>query len=84
MFACIIHNITNRIGGVIVSVLASSEVDRGFKPPSGQDFILHSLFKFTYKKIYMVNILRYPDIMKTISKKNISYSTCPVYSDTLS
>ena len=46
--------------------------------------ILHSLFKFTYKKIYMVNILRYPDIMKTISKKNISYSTCPVYSDTLS
>jgi hypothetical protein len=24
--------------------------------------ILHSLFKFTYKKIYMVNILRYPDI----------------------
>jgi hypothetical protein len=30
------------------------------------------------EKIYMVNILRYPDIMKTIFKKNISYSTCPV------
>jgi hypothetical protein len=26
----------NRIGGVIVSVLASSVVDRGFKPRSGQ------------------------------------------------
>jgi len=38
MFACIIHNITNRIGGVIVNVLASSEVDRGFEPPSGQDY----------------------------------------------
>jgi len=28
--------IYNRIGGVIVSVLASSEVDRGFEPQSGQ------------------------------------------------
>ena len=26
----------NHIGGVIVSVLASSAVDRGFKPQSGQ------------------------------------------------
>ena len=26
----------NRIGGVMVSVLASSAVDRGFKPRSGQ------------------------------------------------
>jgi hypothetical protein len=28
--------ITNRIGGVMVSVLASSVVDRGFEPRSGQ------------------------------------------------
>jgi hypothetical protein len=27
---------TNRIGGVMVSVLASSAVDRGFEPRSGQ------------------------------------------------
>ena len=26
----------NRIGGVMISVLASSAVDRGFEPPSGQ------------------------------------------------
>ena len=26
----------NRIGGVMVSVLASSEIDRGFEPRSGQ------------------------------------------------
>jgi hypothetical protein len=30
------------------------------------------------KKKYMVNILRYPDIIKNIFKKNISYSRCPV------
>jgi hypothetical protein len=29
-------NIYNRIGGVMVSVLASGAVDRGFKPLSGQ------------------------------------------------
>ena len=29
-------NSLNRIGGVMVSVLASSEVDRGFEPRSGQ------------------------------------------------
>ena len=26
---------TNRVGGVMVRVLASSAVDRGFQPPSG-------------------------------------------------
>jgi hypothetical protein len=31
-----ISNVYNRIGGVIVSVLASSVVDRGFEPWSGQ------------------------------------------------
>jgi hypothetical protein len=33
---------TNRIGGVMVSVLASSTVDRGFEPRSGQtkDYII--------------------------------------------
>jgi hypothetical protein len=36
------------------------------------------LDQFTYKKIYMVNILRYTDIIKTIFKKNISYFACPV------
>jgi hypothetical protein len=30
------HNVINRIGGVMVSVLASSEEDRGFEPRSGQ------------------------------------------------
>ena len=30
------HNFSNRIGGVMVSVLASSAVDRGFEPQSGQ------------------------------------------------
>jgi hypothetical protein len=29
-------NILNRIGGVMVSMLASSVVDRGFEPQSGQ------------------------------------------------
>ena len=29
-------DISNRIGGVIVSVLSSSAVDRGFEPRSGQ------------------------------------------------
>ena len=29
-------NALNRIGGIMVSVLASSAVDRGFKPRSGQ------------------------------------------------
>ena len=29
-------NILNRIGGVMVSMLASSAVDRGFEPQSGQ------------------------------------------------
>jgi hypothetical protein len=34
---CSSHNqILNRIGGVMVSVLASSAVDRGFVPRSGQ------------------------------------------------
>ena len=32
----LISNVLNRIGGVMVSVLASSAVDRGFKPLSGQ------------------------------------------------
>ena len=31
--------------------------------------ILHSLFKFTHKEIYMVDILRYPDIIKTYLKR---------------
>ena len=37
---------TNRIGGVMVSVLASSTVDRGFEPRSGQtkDYILDICF----------------------------------------
>jgi hypothetical protein len=30
------HTITNRVGGVMASVLASSAVDRGFEPWSGQ------------------------------------------------
>ena len=30
------HSGKNRIGGVMVSVLASSAVDRGFEPRSGQ------------------------------------------------
>ena len=30
------HNLPNGIGGVMVSVLASSVVDRGFEPQSGQ------------------------------------------------
>ena len=30
------HNFSNRIGGVMVSVFASSAVDRGFEPRSGQ------------------------------------------------
>ena len=34
--------------------------------------ILHSLFKFTHKEIYMVNILRYPDIIKKTYLKRIS------------
>jgi hypothetical protein len=32
-----IFRINNRIGGVMVSVLASSTVDRGFEPRSGQN-----------------------------------------------
>jgi hypothetical protein len=35
MFVLFLSDI-NRIGGVMVSVLASSSVDRGFKPRSGQ------------------------------------------------
>jgi hypothetical protein len=31
-----ISNVYNRIGGVIVSVLATSVIDRGFEPWSGQ------------------------------------------------
>ena len=34
--------------------------------------ILHSLFKFTHKEMYMVNILRYPDIIKKKYLKRIS------------
>ena len=34
--------------------------------------ILHSLLKFTHKQIYMVNILRYPDIIKKTYLKRIS------------
>ena len=30
------HNVINRIGGVMVSVLASSAEDRGFEPRSSQ------------------------------------------------
>jgi hypothetical protein len=30
------HTLHNRIGGVMISVLASSVVDRGFEPRSGQ------------------------------------------------
>ena len=41
--------------------------------------ILQSLFKFTHKQIYIVNILRYLDIIKNIFKKNISYSTSCVH-----
>ena len=29
-------NLGNRVGGVLVNVLASSTVDRGFEPRSGQ------------------------------------------------
>ena len=34
---CVLYSyVENRIGGVMVSVLASSAVDRGFEPRSGQ------------------------------------------------
>jgi hypothetical protein len=38
MFVIIImhHHLINHIGGVMISVLASIAVDRGFKPLSGQ------------------------------------------------
>jgi hypothetical protein len=35
-YLCSISNVENRIGGVMVKVLASSAVDREFKPRSGQ------------------------------------------------
>ena len=39
-----ITHFTNRIGGVIVSVLASSAVDRGFEPRSGQTKTIQLVF----------------------------------------
>ena len=36
MFSILLEHVVNRIGGVMVSVLSSSTVDRGFEPRSGQ------------------------------------------------
>ena len=36
MFTILLEHVVNRIGGVMVSVLTSSAVDRGFEPRSGQ------------------------------------------------
>ena len=47
-----------RIGGVMVSVLASSEVDRGFEPRSGQ----------TYKTITFVFVASPPKLAASRSK----------------
>ena len=43
--------------------------------------ILHSLFKFTHKEIYMVNILRYPDIIKKHIQKEylLPYMSSLIY-----
>ena len=36
LYVTVSSNVTNRIGGVMVSVLTSSVVDHGFEPRSGQ------------------------------------------------
>ena len=40
-------NIINRIGGEMVSVFASSAVDRGFEPRSGQTHFWEKYFRYT-------------------------------------
>ena len=42
LYLLIIYSERNRVGGVMVSVLASSAVDHGFEPRSGQTYN-HSL-----------------------------------------
>jgi hypothetical protein len=37
-------NITNHIGGIMVSLLASSVVEHGFEPPSGQTRTMKLIF----------------------------------------
>jgi hypothetical protein len=42
--ACVKIHASNRIGGVMVSVLASSVVDRGLEPRSGQPKTMKLVF----------------------------------------
>jgi hypothetical protein len=84
---CILYIFSPVIRSVLIGVLqgtrvvvdlmqSSSHLNKGYHVFCDSYFC--SINLVTYKKIYMVNILRYPDIMKTIFKKNISYSTCAV------